>query len=359
MLKLYGWRLQTYSIEQIKDVTRIWASLTSVRLYSAFCYVADSTFSISGAAYNFNSVRCKLPPQSIIKEEGGCGIGNGTKYHIGFKLRRKFLGLIEVCYDTAKHSTLNAVYILSKDVGYQDVNSQTNSYISGSDFRSDNTRTPDDFYSCKNQFKTLGHILGSSIQAKKYINCNHKSKMYFDKCHLAPSDDFLFGYQKIATSYYINTAPQWKAISTGNWNILDNRIRRYASTHKVDLTIVTGTMNVTTLQDASGTERNLYLSKDLRNKSTVPVPAVFWKLVLDRPRSAGIVFLCINNPYHHDIYIRGYVICTNICNSTTSWFDGWNRLDVRLGYVYCCTVDEFRAKSRIKPFPFSARHILR
>jgi hypothetical protein len=203
-------------------------------------------------------------------------------------------------------------------------------------------------------------ILGSSSQAKKYINCNHISNMYFDKCHLAPTEDLLFEYQKKAATYYIIRAPQWRAISTGNWDILQQRIRRYTSIHKVDLTVVTGTMNVTTLQDASSAEKGLYLSKDMRNKPTVPVAAMFWKLVLDRPRNAGIMFVCVNNPYHYDIHTRGYVICTSICNSTTtSWLDGWNRLDIRQGYVYCYTLDEFRQKSHIKPFPFRARYILR
>jgi hypothetical protein len=333
--------------------------LIRVILDTTLSSVADSTFSISGSAYDFNSIRCKASPQSTIKEEGRCDIGNGKKYNIGFKFKRKFLGLIEVCYDTAKYLNLNTIYTLSKSVGYQDVNVQMSSLVSNSGFGSDNTRTPHDFYSCKNQVKTLGHILGSLTQAKKYINCNQKSKLYFDKCHLAANEDFLFGYLKNATNYYINTAPQWKVISTGNWNILDSRIRRYASIHNADLTIVTGTMNVTKLQDASGMDRDLYLSKNMRNEPIVPVPAVFWKVVLDRPRNAGIVFVCVNNPYHYDVSTRGYVICTNICNSTTSWFDGWNRLDVRYGYVYCCAVDEFRSKSDIKPFPFSAKHILR
>jgi hypothetical protein len=95
--------------------------LTIVTLYRTFYSVADSTFSISGAAYNFNAIRCKLPPQSTIKEEGSCDIGTGKKYNIGFKLKRKFLGLIEVCYDTAQQSTINAMYLLSKSVGYHDV----------------------------------------------------------------------------------------------------------------------------------------------------------------------------------------------------------------------------------------------
>jgi DNA/RNA endonuclease G, NUC1 len=332
--------------------------LTKVTSHRTFYSVADSTFSISEAAYNFKAIRCKLPPQSTIKEEGSCDIGTGKKYNIGFKLKRKFFGLIEVCYDTANQSTLNTKHRLSKSVGNHDFKLQMNSHFRSSGFGTENTRMPDDFYSCKNQLKTLERLLGSSTQAKKYINCNHKSNMYLDNCHLAPKGDFLFEYQKKAANFYINTAPQWKAISTGNWNILQLKIRRYASIRKVDLTVVTGTMNVTALQDASGTDRDLYLSKDTRNKPTVPVPAVFWKLVLDTPRKAGIVFVCLNNPYHYDIRTSDYVICTDICNSTTSWLDGWNRLDITKGYVYCCTVDEFRLKSNIKPFPFRARNIL-
>jgi hypothetical protein len=316
-------------------------------------------FSISGAVHDFNSIRCKKPPQSTIKEEGRCDIGNGTKYNIGFNLKRKFLGLIEVCYDTAKHSTLNTRYILSRSIGNHDVNFHTTIPFSSSNFGSGNTKPPEDFYSCKNQIRALEHILGSMTQANKYINCGYRSNMYLDQCHLASYDDFLFGYQKKAASYYINTAPQWKAINIGNWDILERRIRRYASKQKADLIIVTGTIKVTTLPDVSGIEQYLYLSKDSRNSPTVPVPALFWKLVHDKARNAGIVFVVVNNPYHHDLLTRGYVICTNICSSTSSWFDGWNRLDVSSGYVYCCTVDEFRTRSGIKPFPFRAKYVLR
>jgi hypothetical protein len=314
-------------------------------------------FSISGTAHDFISIRCKKPPQATIKQEGRCDIGNGTKYNIGFNLKRKFLGLIEVCYDTSKHSTLNTRYILSKSVGNHDVSVHTSTRFSSSNFGSGNTRSPEGF--CKNQIGALEHILGSITQANKYIDCGYRSNMYLDKCHLAPYDDFVFRYQKKAVSYYINTAPQWKAINVGNWDILERRIRRYASKQKADLTIVTGTINVTTLPDIFGTERYLYLPEDAGSSPTVPVPALFWKLVQDKARNAGIVFVVVNNPYHHDLLTRGYVICTNICSSTLSWFDGWNRLDVSSGYVYCCAVDEFGTKSGIKPFPFRAKYVLR
>jgi DNA/RNA endonuclease G (NUC1) len=316
-------------------------------------------FSISGTAHDFNSIRCKKPPQPTIKQERRCDIGNGTKYNIGFNLKRKFLGLIEVCYDTVKHSTLNTRYILSKSIGNPDVNDYTNIRFTSSNFNRGHTGSLEDMYSCKNQIRAVEYILGSITQANKYINCDYRSNMYLDRCHLAPYDDFLFGYQKKAVSFFINTAPQWKAIHIGNWDILERRIRRYANKQKADLTIVTGTINITTLPDIFGTERYVYLPEDTRSSPIVPVPALFWKLVYDKARSAGIVFVVVNNPYDHDLLTHGYVLCTNICSSTSSWFDGWNRLDVSSGYVYCCTVNEFATKSGITPFPFRAKYVLR
>jgi hypothetical protein len=310
--------------------------------------------SISGTAHDFRTIRCKTEPKSTIKQEGRCDIGNGTKYNIGFNLKRKFLGLIEVCYDTTRHITLNTRHILSKSIGTHDDNFYRNIGLDSAD-----TRSPEDLRSCKNHMRALELLLGSMAQASKYINCGYKSDMYLDRYHLAPREDFPLRYQKIAASYYINTAPQWRAIHTGNWDILERRIRRYVSRQKVDLTIVTGTMNVTTLPDRFGTDRYLYLPEDHRSNSSLPVPALFWKLVQDKTRNAGIVFVMINNPYDHDLQAHGYVLCTDICSGTSSWFDGWNRLDVRSGYVYCCTVDEFATKSGIKPFPFKAKYVLR
>jgi hypothetical protein len=307
-------------------------------------------FSISGTAHDFTSIRCKNPPEPTIKKESRCDIGTGTKYNIGFSLKRKFLGLIEICYDTAKHGTQNTRYILSKVIGNH--NDHTSIRLS-----SGNTTPPGDF--CKNQIRALEHILGSMTQANKYINCDYRSDMYLERCHLAPHDDFLFGYQRRAASYYINTALQWKAIDIGSWDILGRRIRRYARKQKSDLIIVTGTINVTTLPDVFGTEKYVYLPEDSRSSSTEPVPAVFWKLVQDKTRNAGIVFVVVNNPYQHDLLTRGHIICTDICSNTSSWFDDWNRLDVRSGYVYCCTVDEFGTKSGIRPFPFRAKYVLR
>jgi hypothetical protein len=320
---------------------------------------AGSLFSISGTAHDFSSIRCKKQPQSTIKREGKCDIGNGTKYNIGFDLKRKFLGLIEFCYDTERHITLNTRYILSKSVGAHEDNLHTSIRVSNSNFDSGDKRPPEGPYSCKNQIRALEHLLGSVTQANKYINCGYESDMFLVKCSLAPRDDFLFGYQKEATSYHINTAPQWKVIRIGNWDILERRIRRYARKHKSDLTIVTGTINITTLPDIFGVERHIYLPEGPGSSAFLPVPALFWKLVQDRARNAGIVFVVVNNPYHHDLLTHRYVVCTDICSSTSSWFHGWNRLDVSSGYVYCCTLGEFGTKFGIKPFPFKAKYVLR
>ncbi|XP_069688118.1 uncharacterized protein [Periplaneta americana] len=309
-----------------------------------------SEFSINSLPYDFYSLRCIRPPQPKIKEEGSCDIGQGKKYNIGFNLKRKFFGLIEICYDTRNQSALNARYILSKTVP----SLEENKILA----RVDHTTTPTDVYSCKSQAKYVAGILGSQNQVKQFIKCDYGRLQYLAKHHLVPASDFLFEYQKKATSYYINTVPQWESISSGNWRILEDRIRVFANKQKSDLTIVSGTLDVTSLPDVKGVERKLYLNRDKKGNVIVPVPALFWKLVLNHNKNSGIVFIGVNNPYHRDLFRLGFIICTNICGNTVSWFSGWNRMDLSQGFIYCCAVNDFKLKAGIYPFPYSAKYLL-
>jgi hypothetical protein len=126
----------------------------------------------------------------------------------------------------------------------------------------------------------------------------------------------------------------------------------------VDLTIVTGTLNVTSLPDLFGVHQKLYLNKD-ENSTLIPVPGLLWKLIHDRTRNAGIMFLVVNNPFLHDLQTSGYIICDCVCEITWYWFDGWNRSDMKKGFVYCCTIDDFRSKTGTKPFSFRVTNLPR
>jgi hypothetical protein len=117
------------------------------------------------------------------------------------------------------------------------------------------------------------------------------------------------------------------------------------------LDCVAGTLNVMTLPNLSGVQKRLFLTKGGNKNITVPVPALFWKLVHDRSSNSGIVFILVNNPYYKNLVNSDSVVCNCVCGKTMSWFDGCNKFDKRRGYVYCCTVDDFRFKTGTNPYP--------
>jgi hypothetical protein len=313
------------------------------------CSFSDSIFFINEEPYNFSSIRCDIPPASTIKEVGKCNLANVVKGSIGFNLRNEFLEVIEVCFDTVNNITVQTRHTLNRNIVRDESEDDRKNYILLELFE-----TPDQFYTCKNQVANLGHLLGPQTHVHRYINCDKGGDMYLTKAHLVPKSDFLFEFQQKTTSYNINTAPQWQTINTGNWRILENRIRRYANNHSADLTIVTGTLNVKTLPHLLGVQQH----KGLQNNATMALPALFWKLVHDRTRNAGIVFLIINDPYVDYRHIFSYTVCNCVCSKTTSWFHGWNRFNMKKGYVYCCTVDNFRANTGMTLYPFRVRNLL-
>jgi len=323
------------------------------RLQYAWYYFPGPVFSINEASHNFSSIRCFKSPESTVKDDGYCIVPSVVKGRIGYNLKFGFLEVIEVCYDILRHITAHTKHTLHRNVVSNESEMDRKNYILLEFFE-----TPDQFYTCENQIASLGHFLHSETLAKRFISCDNGSDMYLTKAHLVPRNDFLYQFQRKTTSYDVNTAPQWQTINSGNWRILENRIRRYANTNNVDLTIVTGTLNVTTLPNLSDVQKHLYLTKGRNTNITLPLPALFWKLVHDRTSNSGIVFLLVNSPYHNNPVKSGFVVCDCICSKTTSWFDGWNRFDTRRGYVYCCTVRDFKLKTGINPYPFWIKNIL-
>jgi hypothetical protein len=228
------------------------------------CCVPDSIFSVNDALYNLSSIRCDKPPQSTVKDRGHRNATNTLKGSIGFNLENEFLEVIEVCYDILKQITVHTRHILNRNIISDEREEDRKNYILLELFE-----TPDRLYTCKNQILNLGNLLHSQTHIQRYIDCD----MYITKVHLVPKNDLLFEFQQKITSYDVNTVPIWQTINTGNWRILENRIRRYENIHNVDPTIVTGTLNVTSLPDLFGVHQKLYPNKD-ENSTLMPVFSV-------------------------------------------------------------------------------------
>jgi hypothetical protein len=190
--------------------------------------------------------------------------------------------------------------------------------------------SPDTYYTCSNQRGVIGEVVGSS-RIDQYVRCSNDIN-YLVKAHLATPLDFVYLAQQISTQYHINIAPMWYSIKNGNWIKLEEEIRQYASNtsrEDSDLIIYSGTLGVTSLGN-----RNIYLGKNNGN-NVIPVPKWIWKLVYEPGTKEGIAFLVVNNPYTLNF------ICSCVC-AQTKWTLAWNRRDRNNGYVYCCSVGNFR-----------------
>lgn len=280
-----------------------------------------------------------------MKNFGRCYNNRYKHLGVGLAVRqdqstREFIKLFDICLDPQFRSSVYAKFTLMQGIQ----NSQKN--VKRSNFKC--TQKFDEIYDRENQYIVLLNLSGSGDETHKYINRNASTDLYLTKGHLIAFKDFIYNSQQEVTLTCLNSAPIWQVIRKGNWRNMENSIRQYASRNGKDLTVYAGTYSMLHLWHINGTSVPVYLGTDRNGRNILPVPELFWKIVYDRLMRHGIVFLVINN-HREDIYPKDYEVCTDVCNRTQSWFNGWDRYQVRLGYVYCCTVTEFLMKTNAIP----------
>jgi hypothetical protein len=103
------------------------------------------------------------------------------------------------------------------------------------------------------------------------------------------------------------------------------------------LDVYTGTHGTIEIDDTDGVAQEIFLDVDSRK---VPVPKIFYKILIDRANDAGIVLVGVNNPHisMHEIN-RNYVFCADISDRID--YIKWRRKDIRRGYCYACSVNDF------------------
>lgn len=83
--------------------------------------------------------------------------------------------------------------------------------------------------------------------------------------------------------------------------------------------------------------REIYLDPKRRK---VPVPKIFYKILIDARGKAGVVLIGVNNPHISlDEILKDYVLCNDISSKIN--FVKWRPKDIRRGYSYACEVNDF------------------
>lgn len=203
-------------------------------------------------------------------------------------------------------------------------------------------------YTRGQQRRTIATILGSAQIAANLIHATND--LFLSRGHLAARSDFIFGNHQHASFYFINAAPQWQTFNGGNWATLEDHLKRFIARRNLNTEIWTGTHGIFTHIDVRGVQRELYLSAN-NNARRVPVPKVFFKVVISPRTRAGIAFIGVNDPYAslQDIQTN-YTYCRNVMNRVN--YIPWNRQNLRMGFLYACEVNEFtRAIGQLPQLP--------
>nr|ARW74136.1 double stranded RNA degrading enzyme 3 [Locusta migratoria] len=302
--------------------------------------VSGSTFSVGDQQFALQDLSCSHLPTSTQQDSGQtCGAASGSfpLLQIGFELSAGFVKTIDVCFDDERLATLYSQSTIVAGIGGSQKGFPRRGWKQGDFFGDIDVNKA---YTQKQQKATISEILGSSELGDQYVS---SGKYYMARGHLSADADWVFGSLQIATFWFLNVAPQWQTFNGGNWEMVESDVRDYASKKGVDLTVYTGTYGVTTLPNVDGVETELYLVPGTKQ---IPVPKLYWRVVLDTANDAGVVLIGVNNPYVADPG-EDYYLCPDVC-SKLNWLT-WHSDDQTKGYSYCCEVSEFQKVVTVLP----------
>lgn len=294
-----------------------------------------------GSIRSLASLGCKHYPTHVARNTGRkCGrpVAKYPILEIGFLAPNNsmFYKLYEVCFDDKTFNTYYSLNLVIPEVAGHKLNLPRPSFLQGNFY---NGLKLKDLYSRDGQTETISKILNSRDLATTFI------KPYSSRCksyslvpgQLAPKLDFIYPSHQRSTYWYMNSAPQFQTFKAGNWAALEDSVRKFSTSRRKQLLVYTGTHGVTTLPDADGVQRAIYLSENGPN-SKLRVPQHFWKVVIDPYTNRGVAFVGINNPYYIESYSCNFKLCENICDKI-SWIN-WNADNLTAGFSYCCDVND-------------------
>ncbi|CAG5093816.1 Protein of unknown function [Cotesia congregata] len=315
--------------------------------------IRDKTFLLThdGGTEMFHQIYCnKYPQHSVRRISRGCKVG--VTGEIGFSIRtdeqNEFIRILDFCHDEQLGQTIYAHALIPSVIDSAEISVPRPSFTKSGFFEG---ISMDNIYSRSHQQETLALILGSQKLANRYIH--DRGNYFLSRGHLAAKLDFIFEAQQRATFYYVNTVPMWQNINDGNWEKIEKNVRNYASRRNRNLEVWTGSLGVLELEDFEGKMKKIYLNYHDEGRVAVPVPKLLFKVVYDRYRQAGVVFITVNNP-HLNRLTGDYIVCEDICTEIN--FPEWDMRTER-GYSYCCNIDDFRNAFPYLP-EFKTRRLL-
>lgn len=303
-----------------------------------------NSFVINYRKTTLKQISCNRNTYHTTQVKGECK-NNGTLVHIGYEIpsmipdvnnnfEQTFHKLITVCMCKFRDRTYWTHNVLTK----ANIASQNNvprpSFVMGRDhFTSKGVNA---LYSRNNQIDKLTKLLGSETTANILITDGQS----LNRGHLTPKADMIMGTAQRATFYFINVQPQWASFNAGNWAKIEEALRRMVAERNLVVDVYTGTHGEVSYKDVRGQRKEFYLNYDEKGNGLIPVPKIFYKVIVDKRSGKGVVLIGVNDPY---VTLtenkRDYILCNDVSNRI-KWV---NNIQERIpdGYYYACNVNEF------------------
>ncbi|XP_034480900.1 uncharacterized protein LOC117786662 [Drosophila innubila] len=302
---------------------------------TAFC-MEGSWYKIGDNEYHISEFRCLSWPDFIGKSTGSrCSSGN--LIDVGFELNgKRFIKEYEVCFDENEEVTRYVYHTLDRASNYYATGVDQIKFAHGGFFAS---KKVDKLYTPEVQKETINKALG--MDASRYINSD--ANRFLTRGLLAAETDFAYTPEQRSAFMFINAAPQWQSFNVGNWARVVEGVKEWATKTGKKLDCWTGVWGVTTLPNKVAKQTPLYLSYDEQGNGLIPVPKIFFRVIIEPATQKGIVLVGVNNPYLSTGEIEnGYILCKDV-SDRINWIN-WKRNIISAGYSYACEVMEFRRK---------------
>uniref|UniRef100_A0A2M4BML1 Putative alkaline nuclease n=1 Tax=Anopheles marajoara TaxID=58244 RepID=A0A2M4BML1_9DIPT len=290
-------------------------------------------------SYNISHFACQRPVYHVAQRTGGQCYGGSTLIRIGFELDHpeRFVQLYEVCFDEVQLHSHYVRYNLNPHNGHHQRAVKRPSFLQGNFYADLKMNT---LYSFTKQHATVQRILGTQARADAVLDS--KRGLFLSRGHLAAKSDFIFGSHQRASFWLMNVAPQWQRFNAFNWQRIETAVKEYVAANDRWLTVYTGTYGVLELPDGNGDPQRIFLDYDPGRDppGRIPVPKLFYKVLIDEQNHAGLALIGVNNPHATPEEIaEQYVVCKDV-SGAIDWIH-WKRESIADGYSYACDVNEF------------------
>lgn len=299
--------------------------------------VGGSTFKIGNKEHDVSAIKCTSWPSFVGKKSGSSCNGGTTLINVGFELSgSRFAKQYEVCFNENEEVTRYVHHTLDPGSNYYATGVDRINFAPGGYFAGKNV---DKLYTQVVQKETIDKALGED--SSRYFDS--AKNVFLARGHMAAKADFVYPPQQRATFLFLNAAPQWQVFNAGNWASVEDGVRAWVSKNKKHVDCWTGVWGVTTLPNKDGKHTELYLAYDHNGNGLIPVPKLYFRVVIEPSTKKGIVFVGVNNPHLSLAEIkRDYILCDDV-SDRINWIN-WKRTDITAGYSYACDVSEFRKK---------------